>query len=84
MPRVLKRYSPMTKKPWSILLPKDFESTDLEYHLNGRSYSRVTATLNIIDKPGIRAWAAREGKRKVEAVMKRRCEIGTTVHHYLN
>lgn len=70
----------MSKKAWSILLPKDFVSTDLEYHLNGRDYSRVTASLNIIAKPGIRAWAAREGKKKVEAVLKRRCEIGTIVH----
>jgi hypothetical protein len=71
----------MTKKSWSILLPKDFESTNSEYHLNDRDYSRVTAVLNIIAKPGIRAWAARVGKKKVEAVLKRRCEIGSIVHN---
>ena len=71
----------MTEQSWQILLPEDFESTNSEYHLNGKDYSRVTSVLNIIAKPGIRAWAARVGKKKVEAVLKRRCEIGSTVHH---
>jgi len=71
----------MTKKSWQIIVPDDFESTDSEYHIQGKIYSRVTATLNIIAKPGIRNWAAREGKKKVEAIMKRRCEIGSIVHN---
>ena len=71
----------MTKKSWSIVLPKDFESTDKEYNLNGKKYSRVTVILNIIAKPGITSWAARVGRKKVEAVLKRRCDLGTTVHH---
>jgi hypothetical protein len=71
----------MTKKSWSILLPKDFKSTNKEYHLNGKSYSRVTTILNIIAKPGIRNWMAKVGRKKVEAITKRRCDLGTTVHH---
>jgi hypothetical protein len=71
----------MTKKSWSIVLPKDFESTDKEYYLNDKSYSRVTTILNIIAKPGVRNWMAKVGRKKVEAITKRRCDLGTTVHH---
>jgi len=70
----------MSKK-WSIVEPKDFEVDSKCYRFAGKQYFRVTQILNIIAKPGIVAWSARVGRRKVEAVIKRRCELGTTVHH---
>lgn len=71
----------MNKASWSIVLLKDFESTPKEYHLQGKIYSRVTTILNVIAKPGVRNWMAKVGRKKVEAITKRRCDLGTTVHH---
>ena len=72
----------MSKK-WSIVEPKDFEVTSKNYRFNGKEYVRVTQSLNIISKPGITSWAARVGRKKVEAVIARRCDLGTTVHNLI-
>jgi len=69
----------MTK--WQIVVPEDFEVTNKNYRFNGKEYIRVTQSLNIINKPGITAWSARVGRKKVETVLKRRCDLGTTVHN---
>ena len=40
----------MVQKKWQIVVPKDFESTDQNYRINGKQYIRVTASLGIIAK----------------------------------
>ena len=70
----------MTKK-WSIIEPKDFEVSSKNYRFNNKDYIRVTQSLSIISKPGVVAWSARVGRKKVEAVLKRRCDLGTIVHN---
>jgi len=62
---------------WQIVTPKEC------YRFNGKQYVRVTQSLNIIAKPGITSWAARVGRKKVEAVIARRCNLGTTVHNLI-
>ena len=69
----------MTK--WQIVVPEDFKVTNKNYRFNGKEYIRVTQSLNIINKPGITAWSARVGRKKVETILKRRCDLGTTVHN---
>jgi len=71
----------MNKKSWSIVKPEDFEVDSKNYRINGKDYARVTQVLNIIAKPGITSWAARVGRKKVEAIIKRRCDLGTIVHN---
>jgi len=71
----------MSKKSWSIVKPDDFDVDNKNYRIDGKDYNRVTQILNIIAKPGITSWAARVGRKKVEAVIKRRCDLGTTVHN---
>ena len=71
----------MTKKSWSIVEPKDFEVTNKNYRFNNKEYVRVTQSLSIINKPGIVAWSARVGRKKVEAIMTKRCNLGTLVHN---
>ena len=68
---------------WQIVVPEDFESDNKNYRLGGKQYIRVTQSLNIISKPGITSWAARVGRKKVEAVLKRRCDLGTIVHNLI-
>lgn len=68
---------------WKIILPEDFEVDGKNYRIEGKKYPRVTQILNIIAKPGITSWAARVGRKKVEAVIARRCELGTTVHNLI-
>lgn len=71
----------MSKKSWSIVKPADFDVDNKNYRIDGKDYNRVTQVLNIISKPGLTSWAARVGRKKVEAVIKRRCDLGTTVHN---
>jgi len=68
---------------WQIVTPKDFEVDSKCYRFDGKQYVRVTQSLNIIAKPGIASWAARVGRKKVEAVIARRCDLGTTVHNLI-
>jgi len=69
----------MTK--WQIVVPEDFEVDSKSYRLEGKNYIRVTQVLSVIAKPGITAWSARVGRKKVETVLKRRCDLGTLVHN---
>ena len=71
----------MKSKSWSIVKPEDFEVDNKNYRINGKDYNRVTQVLGIIAKPGITSWAARVGRKKVEAIIKRRCDLGTVVHN---
>lgn len=70
----------MPKKKWQIVLPKDFEQTNKEYHLNGRKYIRVTESLGIIAKHGLRNWMGRVGYAKANKILETRQNIGIRVH----
>lgn len=70
----------MVGKKWQIVVPKDFESTDKSYHINGKQYLRVTATLGIIAKHRIDAWIKRIGHAKANQILETRQAIGIHVH----
>lgn len=69
----------MSKK-WSILEPEDYTSTHKEYNIDGKKYIRVTRSLSIIGKPGLMSWFASVGRKKADAVIKNRQNLGTKVH----
>lgn len=70
----------MVQKKWAILVPKDFESTDKEYRINGKQYLRVTTTLGIIAKHRIDAWIKRIGHAKANQILETRQAIGVHMH----
>ncbi len=70
----------MGQKKWQIVLPKDFESTDINYRINGKQYLRVTATLGIIAKHRIDAWIKSIGHAKANQILETRQAIGIHVH----
>ena len=69
----------MSKK-WSILEPKDYTSTNKEYNIDGKKYIRVTRSLSIIGKPGLISWFASIGRKKADAIIENRQNLGTKVH----
>jgi hypothetical protein len=70
----------MPKKSWQIVVPKDFETTNKEYKINGKSYYRVTETIGIIAKHGLRNWMGRVGYAKANKILETRQNIGIHVH----
>lgn len=50
------------------------------YHYQGHILPRVTTVLNIIDKPGIRAWEHRIGVDEARRIGREATEMGTRVH----
>jgi hypothetical protein len=70
----------MNGKTWEIPEAQISEITGKVYTLNGKSYCRVTNTLNIIAKNGLFSWYQSVGKKKAEAIIKDRQIIGTKVH----
>lgn len=70
----------MVKKDWQIIVPEDFETTNKEYHINGKRYFRVTETLGIIAKHQIDAWIKRIGHAKANQILETRQAIGVHVH----
>jgi predicted RecB family nuclease len=68
----------MTK--WKITTPKDFESTNDEYCINGRKYCRVTVTLGVIAKHRLMSWMGRVGEKEANKVLETRQNIGITTH----
>lgn len=65
---------------WQIVLPEDFKSTSKEYHLEGKKYQRVTATLDIIAKPFLFGWYKRVGEEVANRTLATRQAIGVHVH----
>ena len=70
----------MTKNKWAIVVPEDFESTNINYRINGKQYHRVTATLGVISKHRIDAWIKRIGHAKANQILETRQAIGIHVH----
>jgi len=70
----------MPNKKWQIIVPKDFETTDKEYCINGKQYLRVTTTLGIIAKHRVDAWIKRIGYAKANKILETRQRIGIHVH----
>ena len=70
----------MPNKKWQIIMPKDFESTNINYRINGRQYIRVTTSLGIIAKHRIDAWIKRIGHAKANQILETRQAIGIHVH----
>lgn len=69
----------MTKK-WNIVEPSDYTTTSKEYSIDGKKYIRVTRALSVIGKPGLMSWFASVGRRKADAIIKNRQNLGTKVH----
>ena len=67
-------------KEWKILEPKDYETTNKAYCINGQKYIRVTRSLGVIAKPGLQSWFASVGRCKADAIIKNRQNLGTKVH----
>jgi hypothetical protein len=67
-------------KSWKILEPKDYTSTHKEYNIDGKKYIRVTRSLSIIGKPGLMSWFASVGRKKADAIIENRQNLGTKVH----
>lgn len=70
----------MNGKKWSIPVARISNITGKVYDINGKSYCRVTNTLNIIAKNGLFSWYQAVGKKKAESIIKNRQIIGTKVH----
>ena len=67
-------------KSWKILESEDYTSTHKEYNIDGKKYIRVTRSLSIIGKPGLMSWFASVGRKKADAIIKNRQNLGTKVH----
>jgi len=72
-----------TRKPWTIVEPKDYFCTNKEYCIDGRKYARVTRTLGVIGKPGLIAWFLKVGKKQADKVKETRQVVGSKVHHLI-
>jgi len=68
----------MTEK-WRIEKPQIFVSPK-DYRINGKIYYRVTTTLGIIAKHGLRNWMGKTGYVKAQKILETRQAIGTHVH----
>lgn len=68
----------MTKK-WNIEKPQIFVSPK-DYRINGKIYYRVTTTLGIIAKHGLRNWMGKTGYAKAQKILETRQAIGTHMH----
>ena len=67
-------------KEWKIPEPKEIHVDGKVYSINGKKYVRVTHSLSIISKNGLFGWYMSVGKRKAEAIIKKRQVLGTKVH----
>lgn len=65
---------------WEIVIPKDFDVNKKNYIIKGKSYVRVTRSLDVISKPGLIIWFQNVGKRVAEKVIKDRQVLGTQAH----
>jgi hypothetical protein len=70
----------MNGKTWEIPEAQISEITGKVYTLNGKSYCRVTNTLNIIAKDGLASWYSKVGKKKAGEIIKNRQVFGTNMH----
>jgi len=63
-----------------LFTPREFEVTNNAYHINGKEYVRVTATLGVIAKQRLLNWMGRIGKKEAEKILSSRQTIGTVIH----
>ena len=59
-------------KKWQIVVPKDFETTNNEYKINGKAYHRVTVTLGIIAKHRLLSWMGKVGTAEANKILETR------------
>jgi hypothetical protein len=65
---------------WKILVPSDFETTDVSYRIAGREYYRVTHVLSVVSKDQLQSWLAKVGQKQANQIIETRQVIGTHVH----
>jgi len=66
-------------KKWKIKKAQIFVSPK-DYKIDGKTYYRVTTTLGVLAKHGLRNWMGKIGCTKAEKILETRQVIGTHVH----
>lgn len=63
-----------------LFTPDEFKVSDNAYHINGKEYVRVTATLNVISKQRLLNWVKKVGRDKANKILASRQTVGIVIH----